>query len=232
MSTNPEDKSHVQAMFGRIAPRYDLMNRLMTFGRDQAWRRFVVEKAQLSNDSMVLDIASGTGDIAFAIRQTYPSANIVAADFALPMMQVGQQRPFGQKVGWLGADALQLPLPSTEFNAVVSGFLFRNVPDIDQALAEQLRVLKPGGRIVTLDTTPPENPLLKPFINIHLKLIIPVVGKLITGDSQAYSYLPESTLAFKSAEALAERFEKAGFKDVGFKKFMMGTVAVHWGTKP
>lgn len=232
MPTNPEDKSHVQAMFGRIAPRYDLMNRLMTFGRDQAWRRFVVEKAQLSNDATVIDIASGTGDIAFAIRQTYPSAHIVAADFAIPMMQVGQKRPMGQEVGWLGADALQLPLPSTEFDAVVSGFLFRNVSDIDQALAEQLRVLKPGGRIVTLDTTPPANPLLKPFINIHLKLVIPMAGKLITGDSDAYSYLPESTLAFKSAEALAERFEKTGFKSVGFKKFMMGTVAVHWGIKP
>lgn len=232
MSTNPQDKSDVQAMFGRIAPRYDLMNRLMTFGRDQAWRRFVVDKAQLSNDSTVLDIASGTGDIAFAIRETYPSAKIVAADFALPMMFVGQKRPMGSKVDWLGADAQKLPLPSAEFDATVSGFLFRNVPDIDLALAEQFRVLRSGGRLVTLDTTPPANPLLKPFINIHLKLIIPVVGKMITGDSIAYSYLPESTLAFKSAETLAERIEQAGFKDAGFKKFMMGTVAVHWGTKP
>ncbi len=232
MSTNPEDKSQVQAMFGRIAPRYDLMNRLMTFGQDQSWRRFVVKQANLSNNSTVLDIASGTGDIAFEIRRNYPSAKIVAADFALPMMQVGQQRPMGSQVGWLGADALGLPLPSTEFDAVVSGYLFRNVPDIDQALAEQFRILKPGGRMVTLDTTPPMNPILKPFINIHLKYIIPVMGKLITGDNSAYSYLPESTLAFKSAEALAERIENAGFKEVKFKKFMMGTMAVHWGIKP
>lgn len=226
------DKSHVQAMFGRIAPRYDLMNRLMTFGRDQSWRRFVVKKAAVPSNGVVLDIASGTGDIAFEIRHQHPDANVVAADFALPMMFVGQQRPMGSKVKWLGADAMLLPLLSTHFDAVVSGFLFRNVPDIDQALAEQYRILKPGGHIVTLDTSPPTNVFLKPFIAVHLKFIIPTVGRLITGDSSAYRYLPESTLAFKRPEELAERFRSTGFKDVGYKRFMMGTIAIHWGQKP
>ena len=226
------DKSHVQKMFGNIAPRYDLMNRLMTFGRDQEWRKFVVEKAHVPENGMVLDIATGTGDIAFEIRRQKKDAQIIAADFALPMMVVGKNRKLGQNVLWLGADALHLPLPSSTFDAVVSGFLLRNVPDISRALEEQWRILKPGGRIVTLDTTPPSNRLLRPVINIHFKFIIPFMGRLITGDSNAYHYLPESTLSFKSADELCNLFEDAGFKDVQYRRFMIGTIAVHWATKP
>ncbi|MCI0712399.1 MAG: ubiquinone/menaquinone biosynthesis methyltransferase [Chloroflexi bacterium] len=226
------DKSHVQEMFGNIAPRYDLMNRLMTFGRDQYWRKFVVEKAQISDNGMVLDIATGTGDIAFEIRRQKRDAQIIAADFALPMMVVGKNRKWGQDVLWLGADAQNLPLPSSTFDAVVSGFLLRNVPDINRTLGEQWRILKPGGRIVTLDTTPPSHNLLRPLINLHFKFIIPVMGRLITGDSSAYRYLPESTLSFTSADELSNRFEDAGFKDVGYRRFMMGTIAVHWAAKP
>lgn len=227
-----EDKSHVQSMFGQIAPRYDLMNRLMTFGRDQTWRRFVVQQAHLFEHSTVLDIASGTGDIAFEIRRQYPHATIIAADFALPMMHVGQTRPNGDQVYWLGANALALPLPDRSCDAVVSGFLFRNVPDIEQALREQWRVLRPGGKIVTLDTSPPPRNFLFPFIYFHLKFVIPTLGRLITNSSMAYRYLPSSTLSFKTPEVLQARFETAGFVDVRFKKFMLGTIAVHWGTKP
>jgi demethylmenaquinone methyltransferase/2-methoxy-6-polyprenyl-1,4-benzoquinol methylase len=227
-----EDKSHVQAMFGRIARRYDLMNRLMTLGHDRAWRKFVVQQAQLNNNSRVLDIAAGTGDIAFEVRQQYPAAQVVAADFALPMMQVGQTRSMGQQVAWTGANALALPLPDETFDGVVSGFLFRNVPDIPQTLAEQWRILRPGGRMVTLDTSPPTNPFLRPFINIHFKLIIPLLGHLITGDASAYRYLPESTLAFKTPDEFVALMQAAGFQNVGYRRFMFGTIAVHWGTKP
>lgn len=226
------DKSHVQGMFGRIAPRYDLMNRLMTFGRDKGWRKFVVQQAHIPTEGHVLDIAAGTGDIAFEVRRQYPKATVIAADFALPMMQVGQKRADGPSVDWLGANALALPLPDSAFDAVVSGFLFRNVPDIDLALQEQWRILKPGGYLVTLDTSPPPQNLLRPFINIHLKYVIPTVGKLISGDSSAYRYLPQSTLEFKTPEALAERIRKAGFQQVGYQNFMFKTVAVHWGQKP
>ncbi|PJF43979.1 MAG: ubiquinone biosynthesis protein UbiE [Phototrophicales bacterium] len=226
-----DDKSHVQTMFGRIARRYDLMNRVMTFGADRSWRKFLVKKAQLNNHSRVLDIAAGTGDIAFEIRRQYPQAQIIAADFALPMMQVGQTRRQGSSVAWLGANALTLPLPDNDFDAVVSGFLFRNVPDIDQALREQYRILKVGGRIVTLDTTPPTNPILKPFITLYFKLVVPLLGRIITGEPSAYRYLSGSTLNFKTAEELAEKMRAAGFKSVGYKKMMLGTVAVHWGIK-
>jgi demethylmenaquinone methyltransferase / 2-methoxy-6-polyprenyl-1,4-benzoquinol methylase len=226
-----DDKSHVQAMFGRIARRYDRMNRVMTFGQDIGWRKFLVEQAHLAPQSHVLDLASGTGDIAFEIRKQYPQATIVAADFALPMMQVGQQRPPGMAVEWLGADAMQLPFTDNTFDAIVSGFLLRNVPDVDVALREQYRVVKPGGRVVTLDTTPPRNPVLKPFLTLYFKTAVPALGWMITGEAGAYNYLSGSTLNFKTAEDLAALFEGAGFAGVSFKRMMLGTVAVHWGQK-
>jgi demethylmenaquinone methyltransferase/2-methoxy-6-polyprenyl-1,4-benzoquinol methylase len=219
-------------MFGRIAPRYDRMNRLMTFGRDQAWRRLVVQQAKIDNASCVLDIASGTGDIAFEIRHQFPTATIVAADFALPMMQVGKKRETGALVHWSAADALHLPFGDASFHAVVSGFLFRNVLDIERALGEQFRLLKQGGRIVSLDTSPPPDNLLRPFTNFYLRRVIPTVGRFITGDSDAYRYLPESTFAFKTPAELADLMSQAGFVDVGYQGLMMGTIAVCWGTKP
>jgi demethylmenaquinone methyltransferase/2-methoxy-6-polyprenyl-1,4-benzoquinol methylase len=227
----PADKSHVQGMFGRIAPRYDLMNRLMTLGRDRVWRRFVVQQAQIPPRGHVLDIAAGTGDIAFEARRQYPEATVIAADFALPMMQVGQQRIGGSQVHWLGANALSLPFPENVFDAVLSGFLLRNVPDIDQALREQWRVLKPGGWMVTLDTTPPPDSALRPLIDVHFRIVIPTLGRWLTADGSAYRYLPASTLEFKTPDELVERLQGVGFGQVSYRCFMLKTIAVHWGQK-
>lgn len=225
---------YVQDMFGRIAPRYNLMNRLMTLGQDMRWRRFVVAKAQLPQGGSLLDLATGTGDIAFEARQAVPSAQVIGADFALPMMVVGQAQPRGGTIEWLGADALRLPFPDQSFDAVTSGYLVRNVPDIPQTLREQYRTLKVGGRIVILDSSPPKDNVLKPFIMLHLKYGIPLLGRLIHGSagSDAYRYLPESTQAFKTPQELADLMREAGFVDVGYQLFMFGTMAVHWGTKP
>lgn len=232
--TGKERSHYVQDMFDRIAERYNIMNRIMTGGQDMKWRRFVVEKASLPPKGKLLDLATGTGDIAFEALKKTPSAQVIGADFALQMMVVGKRQPDGSKVGWAGADALQLPFPDQTFNAVVSGYLVRNVIDIPQTLGEQLRVLVPGGKIVILDTSPPPNNLLKPFILMHLKYGIPLLGRLIAGKeaSDAYTYLPESTQAFKTPAELADLMMEAGFKDVAFKTFMFGTMAVHWGTKP
>src|SRR5512147_1292349 len=145
--TGSERAAYVQDMFGRIAGRYNLMNRLMTGGQDLKWRRFVVQQARLQPGDKLLDLATGTGDIAFEALKTVPAIQAVGADFSLPMMRVGQQLPMGRKVGWAGADALNLPFPNATFNAVTSGYLVRNVIDIPRCFAEQLRVLKPGGRI-------------------------------------------------------------------------------------
>jgi len=232
--THPPDRAHaayVQDMFGRIAARYDLMNRLMTFNQDRAWRRFVVQQARLPRGGWLLDIATGTGDIALEARRQVPDLHVVAADFALPMMRVGQGRPGADRIAWQAADTLRLPYADASFDAVTSGYLFRNVTDIPGALAEQIRVLKPGGRLVTLDTTPPPRNILRPFIQVHLKYVIPALGRLISGHADAYRYLPESTLGFKTAEELAELMRAAGLQDVAYRRFMFGTMAVHWGTR-
>lgn len=229
-----KDKSaYVQDMFGRIARRYNLMNRLMTAGQDQRWRRYVIRQAHLPENGLMLDLATGTGDIAFEALRAVPGVKVIGADFALPMMRVGQRQREGQRVMWLGADAMQLPFPDNTFDAVTSGYLVRNVPDIMRTLSEQVRTLKPGGRIVILDSSPPPRNLLRPFIMFHLKVIIPLLGRLISGKqgADAYRYLPESTQAFKTPAELADLMRAAGIQHVGFKQFMFGTMAVHWGNK-
>lgn len=228
-----EKSSYVQNMFGRIAERYNLLNRLMTLGQDQRWRRFVVKQGRIPETGAVLDLATGTGDIAFEVVSSHPNVHVVGADFALPMMFVGQRDSRGERVQWCAADAMQLPFPDGTFDAVLSGYLVRNVIDIQQTLREQVRVLREGGRIVILDTTPPRG-LLRPFILAYLKFGIPLLGRLVAGRNAADAYrcLPESTQAFKTPEELAELMKAAGMENVGYRTFMLGTMAVHWGEKP
>ena len=229
-----ERAEYVRGMFDRIAGRYNLMNRMMTGGQDGRWRRFAVEQARLPNEGALLDLATGTGDIAFEALKKRPAAQVHGADFALRMMQVGRrQKSYGERVVWTGADAMRLPYADESFDAVVSGYLMRNVMDIPQALAEQRRVLKPGGRIVILDTSPPPKNPLRPLIMLHLKYGIPLLGRLLAGKSasDAYRYLPESTQAFKTPHELAALVAGAGFCDVRFRTFMFGAMAVHWGIK-
>jgi demethylmenaquinone methyltransferase/2-methoxy-6-polyprenyl-1,4-benzoquinol methylase len=221
----------MQDIFGRIAARYDLMNRLMTFGQDRRWRRFAVQQARLTPDGWLLDMATGTGDIALEARRQVPGLRVVAADFTLPMMRVGQRRSGADALAWQAADTLCLPYAGSVFDAVTSGYLFRNVNDIPGALREQVRVLKPGGWLVTLDTTPPPRGLLRPLIRFHLGVVIPLLGRVITGQGDAYRYLPESTLGFKTADELASLMRAAGLVNVEYRRFMWGTMAVHWGQK-
>jgi demethylmenaquinone methyltransferase/2-methoxy-6-polyprenyl-1,4-benzoquinol methylase len=228
-----EKSAYVQNMFGRVAERYNTLNRVMTMGQDQSWRRFVVQKAQVPPNGAVLDLATGTGDIAFEVLRVQPSARVLGADFALPMMLVGQRTEVGKKIQWLTADAMNLPLPNEEFDAVVSGYLVRNVIDVRRSLEEQLRVTKPGGRIVILDTSPPPHNLLRPFILAYMKYGIPLLGRMISGSqgADAYKYLPESTQAFKTPQELAALMVDVGILNVEYKTFMFGTQAIHWGEK-
>jgi len=226
----PERARSVQAMFQQIAPRYDLMNRLMTGGQDIHWRKQVIRQAQIPPDGRLLDLGAGTGDLTReALRQT-PGCRAVAADFTLGMMQAGQRQP-GTVLTWSCADALNLPFPDESFDAVVSGFLLRNVVDLPRALKEQYRVLRPGGRMVTLDTTRPKQSLLSPLIHFHMHQVIPFVGGMLTGARDAYVYLPETSEHFLPAEDLKAQIEAAGFRQAGFRRPMFGTVAIHWGEK-
>jgi demethylmenaquinone methyltransferase/2-methoxy-6-polyprenyl-1,4-benzoquinol methylase len=226
--TGQERATYVQNMFTRIAKRYDLMNRLMTGGQDIRWRKQVVQLARLRHNASLLDLGTGTGDLAREAITQFPHAKVIATDFTLEMMRVGRQRG---PLNFSSADALRLPFQDWSFDAVVSGFLMRNVIDLQQALQEQYRVLKKSGRMVILDTTRPKKNLLSPFIWLHLHFVIPTLGRLLTGSSDAYHYLPETTEGFVTAEELAARMAAAGFKKINYERFMFGTIAIHWGEK-
>jgi demethylmenaquinone methyltransferase/2-methoxy-6-polyprenyl-1,4-benzoquinol methylase len=226
--TGHERAANVQNMFTHIARRYDLMNRLMTGGQDIRWRRLVIQLARLNHHSCLLDLGTGTGDLARETLVQMPQAKVIAADFTLEMMRAGQKRG---PLNFSSADALALPFRDSTFDAVVSGFLMRNVIDLQKALQEQYRVLKKGGRIVILDTTRPKKNLLSPFIWLHMHVVIPMLGRLLTGSSDAYRYLPETTEGFVTAEEMAVRMAAVGFKRVGYERFMFGTIAIHWGEK-
>ncbi|MGH2536374.1 MAG: ubiquinone/menaquinone biosynthesis methyltransferase [Candidatus Promineifilaceae bacterium] len=226
------DPAAVRGMFARIAGRYDLMNRLMTAGQDRRWRRFVVARARLPQAGRLLDVATGTGDIAAEALRQHPAALAVGADFTPEMMQAGRRAPSRAGVRWLAADALALPFAGEQFDAAVSGFLMRNVGDVAAALTEQVRVLRPGGWLVILESSPPKDNWLRPLIRFHLNTVIPALGRLVAGESAAYRYLPETTQAFQSPEALAAAMRAAGLVQVAYRLFMFGAIAVHEGQKP
>ncbi len=221
----------VQKMFDSIAGKYDLMNRVMTIGQDQKWRRFVVDKARVQRGDWVLDLATGTGDIAMLLAERCGEDKVVGADFSIGMLEEAKKRFYASKINWQACDANHLPFADNSFQAVTFGYLLRNVDDSVAVLKEVCRVLKPGSRVVCLDTTPPKKNFYYPFVKMYFKFGIPVLGKLIARDENAYSYLTGSTMDFHTADELVVCFEQAGFKKVAYKKFMMGTIGVHWGEK-
>jgi demethylmenaquinone methyltransferase/2-methoxy-6-polyprenyl-1,4-benzoquinol methylase len=221
----------VQRMFDAIARRYDLMNRVMTLGQDQRWRRFVVKMAGDPADSRTLDLATGTGDIAALMVETHPRATVMAGDFSLNMLKEAQSRFAGKVIHWHACDANALPFADGSFASVTFGYLLRNVDDAGRVLREVRRVLRPGGRVVCLDTTPPRKNLLYPLVRCYFRFGIPIMGKMIADDAAAYAYLTGSTMDFYRAEELAALFVAAGFTHVGYRKFMLGTIGVHWGEK-
>ncbi|NLA74444.1 MAG: ubiquinone/menaquinone biosynthesis methyltransferase [Deltaproteobacteria bacterium] len=221
----------IRVMFGRISKRYDLLNRFISLGLDTRWRRFLVRAAQLPDTGLVLDAGAGTGSIAIEIKKKQPLARVTAADITYEMIAEGRKRKQGCKIGWCQADALKLPFPDALFDAVTSGFLARNVHDIEGLIREQVRVLKPGGRLVCLDTSPVPDNILKPLVLFYYRYIIPVMGYLISGENEAYRYLPESTIKFIKPDRLAAILENAGLREVRFRRFMFGNISVHWGSK-
>ena len=218
-------------MFTRIASRYDLLNRLMTLGQDRRWRRETIRALQLNPGERLLDVGTGTGDLAYEALQQEERIHVIACDFTAAMIRLGQARPEGQQIQWVISDAQALPFTPNAFNAVVSGFLLRNVEDVKHSLQEQARILQGGGRIASLDTTPPPPGPFRALARLYLKWIIPALGRWIAGDESAYRYLPDTTQAFISAPELALIFQTCGYAGVGFGRRMLGTIAIHWGQK-
>jgi len=225
----------VRAMFARIARRYDFMNRLMTLGRDQAWRRYVARQASLPQGGLALDVATGTADLALALTRHYPHGRVVGVDFCPEMIELGRAKVaaagWDPRVRFVIGDALQLPFADGCFDAVTSGFALRNVADIPRAFAEMGRVVKAGSRVVNLEIARPTLPLFRQLFHFYFYRLVPLLGRVLAGQGDAYCYLPNSLTHFLSPEKLKAVMERVGLSRVGYRRLMLGTVAVHVGFK-
>jgi len=227
-----ERAAYLRDMFGQISDRYNLINHLIAFGQDKVWRRKAVHAAALPPGGRLLDVGSGTGDIALEALRGNATVRIIAVDFSAQMMHVGRRRPGGQRIFWCQTDALDLPFPDAIFDAVTSGYLVRNVIDVRRAFEEQMRVVKPGGRVVCLETSPPQRTALWPLVLFHFKVVIPLLGYLIARNRPAYRYLPQSTQAFMTPDQLAVILKNIGLEEVSYHRFMFGTMTVLVGVRP
>ncbi len=223
--------SRVQSMFNRVTRSYDRINSLMTMGRHAQWCREVAQRADLALNGKLLDIATGTGEIALAARRRYPNADIYGVDFSENMLAEAREKPGADSIEWEFADAHQLRFADESFDAVTHGYLLRNVSDVERVLREQFRVLKPGGRVVVLETSPPRG-VLKLVLSAGMSVVLPLLGQLIAKDRQAYTYLKSSTLGFMSPAEVAEIMERVGFRGVEWSTKYFGTNVIMWGRKP
>jgi demethylmenaquinone methyltransferase/2-methoxy-6-polyprenyl-1,4-benzoquinol methylase len=212
----------VRTMFDRIAPVYDAMNRIMTAGLDQRWRRMTVREVVRPGDR-VLDACCGTGDLAIAARRA--AASVVGLDFAERMLERARRKDGA--IEWRQGDLLALPFADGEFDAATVGFGVRNVADLELALRELRRVLRAGGRVGILEITRPRGPL-RVFYSVWFDRVVPLLGKLLPG-GEAYTYLPASVRRFPDADELAELMRSAGFERVGYRLLAGGIVALHVG---
>jgi demethylmenaquinone methyltransferase / 2-methoxy-6-polyprenyl-1,4-benzoquinol methylase len=213
-------------MFERIAGRYDLMNSLMAFGLDTGWRRLVGEMVVQASPRLVLDVGTGTGRLAQAVLEAAPSTRVVGVDFTIGMLR--RAPPYLRHAA---GDALRLPFVDAQFDAVISAFVVRNLGDVTAGIAEQVRVLRPGGVLVILETTPGPRGLLGPAYRLYFRHVVPVLGRLIAGDASAYTYLPESTLRFLDPMRLAGMLGDHGLGDIGVQRLALGSVAITRGRK-
>lgn len=220
----------VHGIFQGIADYYDRMNRVMTLGRHTRWCREVAELAELPAGGRLLDLATGTGVIALEAARAYPTATVTGADFSERMLAHAKTKPGADAIHWQLADAADLPFGDESFDAITEGYLLRNVDDLEGILREQHRVLRPGGRIVILETCPPSGPA-KPIVEWGLRTIVPLLGQVVSGDRSSYTYLESSTRAFESPHQVADLMSGMGFHDIGWRKKFFGTNVVIWATK-
>ena len=236
ISVGTDKAAYVEAMFDAIARRYDLMNRLMTGGLDGVSRAVTVDTVYPELVETAVDIGCGTGDLAFALARRAPRATILGIDFSARMLERGAiKRVAGcpsDRVRFLRGDGMRLPVADASTDAVVSAWVLRNVADVSQVFSEAFRILRPGGRVAFLELTPVRSKWFRPLFRLYFHGLVPIVGRWLSGQGQAYQYLPESVDRFPDAETLGEALKDAGFPDVSIRRLALGTLALHTATKP
>ncbi|HXD70377.1 MAG TPA: bifunctional demethylmenaquinone methyltransferase/2-methoxy-6-polyprenyl-1,4-benzoquinol methylase UbiE [Gaiellales bacterium] len=226
--TLPPDQ--VRAMFDRITPAYDRMNRLMSLGMDGSWRSLAVRASGVAPGDAALDVCCGTGDLAIELLDAVSTrGRVVGLDFSPAMLEAARRK--SSQVEWVQGDALALPFADGEFAAATIGFGMRNLADPLRGFAELGRVVRPGGRVVCLELTPPPA-WAAPFARLWTDRAVPLLGRLIARETDAYRYLPASVHRFPPAEELAAVMGRAGLRRVRFRRLSGGAVAVHVGTVP
>ncbi|MCE5315284.1 MAG: bifunctional demethylmenaquinone methyltransferase/2-methoxy-6-polyprenyl-1,4-benzoquinol methylase UbiE [Armatimonadota bacterium] len=229
-------ETYVKNLFSSIAPKYDLLNSVLSLTRHKAWRRFAVSKSGLEPGRHALDVCCGTGDFAFELaRRVGPDGSVVGVDFSSPMIEIARQKAICAGLGnvdFIEANACALPFADNSFDCVTVGFGLRNVADLKLAVSEMTRVVKPGGRIVNLEISQVRSPLLSLPWKLYFYGLTPRTASLFHARRGAYEYLPESVRRFMSREELAREMESCGLRDVHFHDLMFGAVCVHIGTKP
>ncbi|MBD3265174.1 ubiquinone/menaquinone biosynthesis methyltransferase [bacterium] len=237
MKTYPPNNkpAYVRHGFASIADRYDLLNDLMTLGMHRGWKRETIRRLDLSGEMCILDLCAGTGDLAFQIVKCQPKTFVVAVDFSREMMQRGKEKSrMANLIAWLEGDALTLPFPDQTFHGITVGFGLRNLSDLDAGLQEILRVLKPRGKLVSLDTAQAEYNIFQPFWRMYMHGWIPLLGKWMADSKEMYTYLTSSSEAFFQPRPLCDKMKQAGFSHTGYtyKPKGIGGAAIVWGQKP
>ncbi len=225
-----QQEAQIRRMFSEIAHRYDLLNRLLSLGQDGRWRRAMVAKARLAPGGRLLDLATGTGDVALLAARRFPHSTIVATDLTPRMVELAQEKEGAERVRWGVADALALPFPDHHFDVVTSAFMLRNVPDLRRAFIEQRRVLRPGGQSLTLEMCWPDRAPMSVLFHLYFLKWTPLLGGLLSGHREAYTYLPQSVRRFLRPEGVAALMREVGFREVTWSLRMGGTVALYVGT--
>lgn len=230
----PEARA-IEEMFGGIAPRYDLANHVLSFGMDFGWRRQLVRAAAAAKPKTVVDLCTGSGDVAFALKQELgPEVEVRGLDFCAPMLAQAKRkqaaRPWAQDIIFGVGDCLNLPLADESADVVTIAWGLRNLEDRAKGLREMRRVLRPGGKLLVLDNSQPEG-WTRPLCRFYLNAIVPVAGGLLTGRGKAYRYLATSSATFPGRAALAEEMRAAGFAQVRHEALAFGSVALHAAVK-